>query len=228
MNDCKRIRSLIDEADRPGVLSYEAEGHISDCADCKAFADERASLRALLASAPRIAIPTNYDALLRAKLDESRRVKTFSWFSPAGYMQIGAAAAGIIIAIVATQYLGIFSEVQNAPTDQRADAQTIPLPVLPSVSPSAPPSKDQLEKPEPSLPSTEMAMATVSRTRRGRTVPAYSSARDIDRTDVDPGFVILMGQDGETRVSVPMVGVGAQPLLMSSAPMPVSTTRTAF
>lgn len=222
MNDCKRIRSLIDESERPGVLSCEAEGHISDCADCMAFADERTSLRSLLASAPRISIPTNYDIVLRTKLDESRKAKTFSWFSPAGFMQIGAATAGIIIAIAATQYLGIFSNTEqpvNNALRQDELARTLPVPIPVPVQP-----KEESVRPADLGEVASVAM----RPRRVRTSPAYSPASDSERADVDSGFVLLMGQDGETRVSVPTVGVGAQPLMMSSAPVAVSTVRTSF
>jgi hypothetical protein len=224
MNDCKRIRGLIDESEKPGVLSYEAEGHISDCADCKAFADERASLRTLLASAPRISIPTNYDVILRARLDESRKAKDFSWFSPAGFMQLGAATAGIIIAIAATQYMGIFSgneQPANALTNGGIAKSLPPAPV----NPSLPSSQQEIDPPD--VPRA-LAPVAIKPVKRVRSTPVYSSAKDTEGTEVDPGFVLLMGQDGQTRVSVPTVGVGAQPLLMSSAPVPVSTVRTSF
>jgi len=221
MNDCKRIRNVIDQSERPGVLAYEAERHLSDCASCREFADERTNLREMLASAARVPVPSNYDAMLRAKLDQAQTAKTFSWLSPIGYMQIGAATAGIIIVIAAAQYTGLFSNSVQSPVDtEQHDGELALLPGRTSPSPSEKaPDVEIAPAPQSAQASTKLAKRRVS---------SYSPAKDRETIDVDPSFVILMGQDGETRVSVPTVGVGAQPILMSSSQPSASAVRTSF
>lgn len=222
MNDCKRIRILIDEAERPGVFSYETEDHTSRCAACSKFAEERTSLREILAGTARICVPANYDVMLRSKLDEARSVKTFSWLSPIGYMQMGAATAGIIIVIVAAQYGGLFSNVEKTQSNLSSNNLTAPNP---NVKPDA---DAKVEPPVITPDNPPVIASSVSRKNRVIAVSASESARARDVVEVDPSFVILMGRDGETRVSVPTVGVGAQPILMSNSRPVASAVHTSF
>ena len=106
--NCTKIKRIIDEADRPDVFLLEAAGHIAGCPDCQSFADERAKLRELTGSVARVTAPGNFNALLNERLS---RVKSqrFSWLSPAGFLRVGTATAGLLVVFVALQYGGFLS-----------------------------------------------------------------------------------------------------------------------
>src|SRR5262245_40920436 len=109
MSNCRYIQSLIDEAEQPAALPFEAASHIAACAPCQTFADERARLRNLLGAMPRVSIPAGYDARLKARLSAAKTPRSFAWFSPAGYQRFAAVAAVLVIAVFAAQYSGLFS-----------------------------------------------------------------------------------------------------------------------
>src|SRR2546421_5281446 len=115
MNSCKEIERLIDEADRPDLLSFEVTGHLSHCVNCKSFAGERAALRELLAAGKRVSVPANFDAVLGERLAARKARSVFSWASPALYLRLGAATAGLLVMIFAAEYSNLFSSSQQAP-----------------------------------------------------------------------------------------------------------------
>jgi hypothetical protein len=115
--NCTKVKRIIDEADRPDVFPFEAAGHVAGCPDCQSFADERAKLRELTGSVARVAAPTNFNALLNERLSRVKSQRT-SWLSPAGFLRLGTAAAGLLVVFVALQYGGFFT---NAPKEVKTD-----------------------------------------------------------------------------------------------------------
>src|SRR5437868_14245630 len=113
MTNCNQIKRLIDETEKPEVMPFEATHHLNACASCRMFADERASLRALLNGIPRVNAPINFDAQLKARINTAKAKPAFSWFSPALYLRFGAASAVLLIAVFVAQYNGLFSPASN-------------------------------------------------------------------------------------------------------------------
>jgi hypothetical protein len=225
MKGCNEIRRLIDEADQPGVFPFEVHGHISVCGDCSGFARERAGLRGLLQSGSRVSAPANFDALLHARLAERRSRGAFSWLSPAGMMRVGAAAAGVVIALLVVQFSGLLSprDVAPPPSDvtvaQRAPApaETTPTPapgvIAPFVRPEDPPAITGNERAitaPPQRAARSYAKAAETSARRPAVADDYSGLQG-------GGTVLVRGQGGDQEVAIPAVSVGAQPLLYVSA-----------
>jgi hypothetical protein len=216
MKGCNEIRRLIDEADQPEIFTFEVTGHIECCQACRIFAGERASLRKLVQAGARVSVPVNFDAVLGERIAQAKGGKTFSWLSPASFMRLGAATAGLVIALLVIQYTGLFSTPQQT---QPEIAQTPPVGQPGQLV--SPPPKDAgptlapRSAPGPSSVMTTTALRTrVPVRREGRVQPVASG----DYQGIEDGGVILVrGQNGEREVPMPTVSVGAQPLLYVNA-----------
>ncbi|HSB11553.1 MAG TPA: hypothetical protein VLM38_18840 [Blastocatellia bacterium] len=200
---------MIDEADKPELLSFEVNQHIRRCRDCETFADQRAGLRTLLASGTRVTAPINFDAVLNARLAEVKSRRSFAWLSSAGYLRLGAATAGLVVMIFAAQYTGLFSrdaERVPAPQDMAAVAPK-PVPLRPGAS--------TVEPPEVQHVVASVPRATIG-ARGGTPIGARVMPRGYSAAE-DGGVVLVRGTNGEMDVPMPTVSVGAQPLLYVSA-----------
>lgn len=225
MRGCNYFRDQIDEADKPDLLSFEVSEHLARCSECERFAAERAGLRRLLASETRVAAPVNFDAVLRARLAEANARRAFAWLSPAGYLRLGAATAGLVVMAFAAQYAGLFSTSQprdaSAPGGASAQAQLPELNLMPS----------------PLVPQTSAAIvpgpigveARIIKTPR---IYIPGNKRTVNGTYItveDGGVVLVRGQNSELDVPMPTVSVGAQPLLyVSAGRRPAQTVGASF
>ena len=231
---CKQVKKQIDEADQPDRLSFEAASHAASCADCQSFADERTSLRQLLGTAARVTAPQNFDAQLRAQLHERMARKTRSWLSPAFYMQFGAAAAVLVMAVFVAQYAGLLSTTGGSQISPTGD-KTATVPGNSSTTQERATNTTQPVVSETALEATA-PISSVSQVAPSAPPRRWKdSSRDIeqpqqpDMTAADIPVVIVMGRNGEMEVPMPTVSVGAQPLLYSNAGQPlVRNVRTSF
>jgi len=216
MNSCKSIRELIDEADNPNLLPFEVSQHVDACRDCERFSAERAGLRNLLGSGVRVAAPMNFDAMLAARLAETKNRGWLSWLAPASYARLGAATAGVAALVLVAQYSGLFSS-RLTPSQQDTVATTKSnQPGAPSAQPVADAGvvADNHRQPQRVTPivigqrmgSSRLAAATIGRVR-----PREAVSSD------DLGVVLVRGQNGGSDVQMPTVSLGAQPLLYVSA-----------
>jgi hypothetical protein len=227
MNSCKSIRELIDEADNPNLLPFEVSQHVGACRDCERFSAERAGLRRLLGSGARVAAPMNFDAMLAARLAETRNRGSISWLVPVSYLRLGAATAGLAVMVMVAQYAGVFS-TRSVPTDLRhtASATNKVDQLAPNTSPPTPGNvaQNQIEPPP-------VMMASGPRIKGIRNALA-TSARVSSRESLaaeDPGVVLVRGRNGDSDVQMPTVSLGAQPLLyVSAGKQPVRTVGTSF
>jgi hypothetical protein len=237
MKVCDEIKRRIDEADQPDQLSLEVSRHTARCADCRAFGDERASLRNLLASGARVSVPVNFDAVLKARLDEAAARRSFSWLNPALYMRLGAATAVLAVMFFAAQRGGLFSNeyqalsaagvtqspggfknpdwISPATTARRAAR-------LPGINQQA------INQPgETALAAYRQGPRNVAR-EKVRAAPAPVASASFDGL-YDGGVILVRGQNGDREVAVPTVSIGAQPLLYASRPsQPVRSVSTSF
>lgn len=220
MNSCKYIREIIDEADKPDLLSFEATEHIGRCDDCERFAIERASLRKLVAGDRRVSAPLNFDAMLNARLARVKARRPFWRLEAPGYFRIAAAAVGLVVMIFGAQYAGLFSD-NTKRTSAELVGSTKPLPPQDRAEavPAPQPNDMVLVTPprgtQPALTSPSNAALAI-RHRRGDFAvnkvapPGYLTVED-------GGVVLVRGRNGDMDVQVPTVSVGAQPLLYVSA-----------
>lgn len=216
MNSCKSIRELIDEADNPNLLPFEVSQHIDACRECERFSAERAGLRNLLASGVRVTAPMNFDAMLAARLVETRNRGWLSWLVPASYLRLGAATAGLATLLLVAQYSGLFSSgvtprqqntVATSTSDQsESTASAQPIPQAEIVADHRQPQRVTPGVIGPRINSGRLAAATIGRVRPRETVLSD-----------DLGVVLVRGQNGGSDVQMPTVSLGAQPLLYVSA-----------
>ncbi len=205
MDGCNQIKRTIDEADRPDQIAYAASQHMASCAACSAFADERARLKELIASAGRVSAPPDFDIKLKARLARVKEQKSSWWIVPTGYLKLGAATAALVIAVVAAQTSNFFSdgEQPQAPGNNIAKS-------LPDNSPGG----VITAQPSPGAgviaPTVAQPIRLASRNNRRQLRPA-SPVRGFIAED---GTTVLMrGPAGDLEVPVPTVSVGAQSLI---------------
>jgi hypothetical protein len=206
MTNCNQIKRLIDEAEQPEVMSFEATHHLNACTSCRLFADERASLRALLNGIPRVNAPINFDAQLKARINTAKAKPAFSWLSPALYLRFGAASAVLLIGVFVAQYNGMFSITNNS--------AAVDVPVLTITPPMAQaPGTDDVKLPVTSERiSPRVMVATTVASNRGnhRVQPVVAKLEDDSMSNRVPG--VIFRRSSGTDVEVPMltVSVGAQ------------------
>jgi len=214
--NCIRIKRIIDEADRPDVFPLEAAGHLAGCPDCQSFADERAKLRELTGSVGRVTAPNNFNVLLNERLS---RVKSQggSWLSPAGFVRIGTATAGLLVVFMALQYGGFLSSKTPA-----VDERTAALNPEKQVEPSVEPSKDVPTSSEVAVVTATQDKVVTARLkaagqRHGAKVNAVSPAR-IAKADRQDGPPLLLVRDINGDRTMPMMplSVGMQQVLNAS------------
>lgn len=218
MNGCNYIKKLIDEADKSDLLPFQVNEHIAGCGGCERFANERASLRGLLAADRRVSVPMNFDAMLKSRLVEvkTRRTSSWlsSWLSAPGYVRLGAATAGLVIMFFAAQYAGLFSDHSTQPTEPRTAV------VVPPVAPPTLAAPQITVPPQVTIASTAPRVRSYypQNVRSGRAdVMASGRTAPVGFTAEDGGVVLVRGRNGEMDVPMPTVSVGAQPLLYVSA-----------
>lgn len=206
MKGCNQIRRLIDEAEKPEVFPFEVNQHLRQCADCEAFSDQRTNLRKLLASGVRVTAPVNFDAVLNARLATVRARRSFGWLTPATYLRLGAATAGLVVMLFAAQYAGFFPSQRT--TESQSDARIVtpgPVATIPQ------------QIPPPNAETQQAVVTPVSigvrapRPRREASIPANPITAE------DGGVMLVRGTNGDLDIPMPTVSVGAQPLLYVGA-----------
>jgi hypothetical protein len=207
MSYCSKIRSIIDEVDRPDVLPFEAVDHLATCQGCQIFASDRTSLRTLLASDTRVTVPVNFNAVLTQRLTEIKAPKSF-WFSAAGFVRLGGATAALAVALLASQYGGLFSGAQETPAERPSIAMEKEEPTVTPTQPAQP-------NDPPAIPAIRPQTQLASRDTRLRTPAAKEPETRHDRGGV-PNFIVI---DQGREVTVPMmtVSLGMQQQVLNSS-----------
>lgn len=227
MKVCNEIKRQIDEADDLQSVAPEVARHMAACIDCRRFADERAALRALIASTARVNAPVNFDAVLTARLAEVKADRRLAWLNLAFYLRLGAATALLTVAVFVAQYKGLFNVQQPTPFSP-TDEQSLSGLIANAIGKQLPdqyidlPVSVKAEPPtvEPRLPGELAVSPGGGRVRpaagrgRGPAVPMVTPD-EVGMDDV--GAVLIPGRNGEHDITVPTVSVGAQPLVYVNA-----------
>ena len=221
MLTCNRIQKLIDQADRADTLPYAASSHIAVCPACSRFADERTKLRTFLSDIPRVNAPTNFDALLKARLATSKSAGSFSWFTPVLAMRFGAVAAVALVAVFAIPYLNLsgFSEVPQTASNVVAGIYT-PSPEVIRAYP-----RTVIEAAVPTDKENGYQVASVSSSAPSRTERrSRSTPKSVN--DLANGMPVIIYNYEQETLSMPMlpVSVGAQQQMMMRASRPAPKT----
>ncbi|HEU4386288.1 MAG TPA: hypothetical protein VFV34_00725 [Blastocatellia bacterium] len=221
---CGKIRSLIDESDRPDRLAPSVLSHTALCSECRVFAEDRARLSELLLSVGRVNAPPNFDAMLRMRLAD-QTAKPRLQLSPAMFFRFGGAVAAMVLVAAGVVY------VTRDRGKARDQAPTAAINAGTDVKPS-PPSGDRSIAHLPGT-SANPGILEVGPTRNAsspthKRLAAMSSSQANVGDSLDPAPVFWLRTD-EMEVGVPVVSVGAQSLYYSTAGQPnVRTVKTSF
>lgn len=108
---CKAVLKEIEELEAGAYPSVESKAHLLVCATCRAFSDERTTLRQLVGSLESVNAPPDFDWRLRARLAEARSEREhrspWRWgFAPgAQAITLAASFALLVVAIVVYQQI---------------------------------------------------------------------------------------------------------------------------
>ena len=226
--NCNTIRKLIEEADRPGNIPFEAARHTETCESCGRFADERIKLAELLNSTGRVNAPSDFNVVLRRRLRERTNMPSRPFWSRWAFtLRLAGALAVLVCSVILGQWMR-HNGSGAAPTRG-------PVAVVPA--PGSSPAKSESQATYPGGTSTQPKAANLvadghpgpgARFLRARHVNSSISndaqvgampAIDRElRLPADPragaaALVLVKGQTSEREVVVQAFSVGAQPVL---------------
>jgi hypothetical protein len=113
---CQKFRAEIEEAARAASLGERTALHLAGCGECRAFRDERESLRGLVASLARVEAPADFEFRLRARIARADGAR-------AGWRGFVPGAAWVAIAGCLVLALGLFAYFRTSrQTNQLAAA----------------------------------------------------------------------------------------------------------
>jgi hypothetical protein len=236
MKVCNEVKRLIDEADQPDLFSFQVANHLSVCDGCKGFADERIALRKLLLSSERVSAPSNFDAILNARIARVKAERDLSWLSLPSLMRMGAATAAVVIMVAVAQYANLFSNNNRVVQPEPSMASAARAPEANQAQPPAVPDPQRdVNNLAHIQPARQSVAATVPvklaqryYSRRGNTV-AINRGAPQEYSSIEEGSVVLVrGPNGEREVPLPTVSVGAQPLFYSRQAQPSRSVATSF
>jgi hypothetical protein len=212
--NCTTTRRVIDEADNPANLPYEAAGHLEGCGPCRQLAGEREQLRKLLLEPARVSAPANFEAMVARRLAVRTAERRPFWMATGFYLRAAGAAATLAFMILVIQV----TRKPVVPSAAPPNVETIAIGPLPGVGSDRTPSV---------TPNGTGAVIGKDRNggafRRGykRGLPAVSNteatavvARDL--TEQPRAILLVRNSGSEREIAVPMVSVGAQPWLSFS------------
>lgn len=220
MTNCNNIKRLIDEAEQPELLPFEATHHLNACAPCRQFADERTSLRGLLNQMPRVNAPVNFDAQLKARITTAKAPSSLAWLSPALYLRFGAVTAVLVVGVFVAQYNGIFSQSNNLIS---------PINTPQDVTPNSAPGGAQSESlyfqtpgndgvnPKTATPTTTTSSTFIATSGRGngRVRPVPVKLDDDAMPGRVPNFIVRDKDRREVELPMLPVSLGAQQQLIN-------------
>ena len=134
--NCQKCKIEIEERDpRRERLSEAATAHLSDCAACRVFGEERLALRRLLGGLEKVSAPADFDFRMRARMaaEASARAPRSGWlnFSPAALSWPLAACFALVISG------SLYFQQQQQPNV--ATSPTEPTPAVATSATPAPP-----------------------------------------------------------------------------------------
>jgi hypothetical protein len=118
--NCQTCQFEIEELEMNEGLSDEARAHLSVCAVCRAFHDERQALKRLVGSLEAVSAPHDFDFRLRARLAAAKEAGNhrFSWrsfISSAPAIGLAATFALLIAGFVVYNQMKSKTAVNNRP-----------------------------------------------------------------------------------------------------------------
>ena len=141
--ECRATRREIDRAEGGEQLSAPTLQHVASCAACRAFQNERARLRGLLASLEPVTAPADFDFRLRARIAaQGESVGPRSFFASFVLSTPAIAVAAVVVVVLGGSILWMAqhggtqpSTIASNPANQVREGNST------TIDNSAPPSK---------------------------------------------------------------------------------------
>ena len=119
-NLCREVRREIDQSELRQSLSANSEAHVSACAACQAFRDERVRLRELVGGLKPVSAPADFEMRLRARIARERDVPKQSFiFRFVMSTPAIVVAAVLVIAVGLAVFLSQRNNHSEAPAQAR-------------------------------------------------------------------------------------------------------------
>ena len=242
--NCQTCRIEIEESAQIERLSDEAQAHLSVCAPCRAFHDERQSLKRLIGGLGAVSAPPDFDFRLRARISAAREAGNHhsswrSFLASAPAIGLAASFALLIGAVVFYNQVKSKSSVAEKPvtasieSPERRSVQENVRPVeVASVPAEAPPASTvngQDDDREPVAvavknPHSRKAVGNKTTARREAAGPSANDSPMISTdTAVRSANVLTAGQTvpGTVSFNTGMNGVVELPVRSASQPVRV-------
>ena len=234
---CRNTRREIDELEIGQQPGEQASAHLAVCSTCRAFRDERADLRRVVASLEPVVAPADFEMRLRARIAGERQTDRQQPFF-VGLIGTPAIAAAALVVLVVGSIVWVAQRKDQSPMVPTA-----------AVNPGAGPTvahKDtkplvENEATEPKHVDDMVAEGGERLSAPGKGRPSIrgssrdfsvTEARSIKQSDMDEAFVnapskpvvvSFQNERGTTRkISLPPVSFGAQSLVDNRTPVSYS------
>lgn len=145
--NCQTCQFEIEEVKATERLSDDARTHLSVCAVCRAFHDERQALKKLVGSLEAVSAPADFDFRLRARLAAAKGAGThhFSWRSFVASAQAVGIAAAFALLVAAVVF---YNQTKKSAVTERPDVAAVQLPGQTQEPLSATPAPTAVRAPE--------------------------------------------------------------------------------
>jgi hypothetical protein len=239
--NCRKICEAIDAAQPSAHYPVEVRAHIDACGACRRHVEQTSRLLALMAAAPRVTAPEDFELRLRVRLNEARenrgglaailaplRALTFSWSEAATALAAVAIVAAFAALFVLRQGRNeAVGELVSATSPEPA-ALTTPAPVAVRER-----TADRALTPSPERRLARAAAreaAPLGRSSRGDLIATGASAMTRQARTAGTQEILIYRPGASRAVRVPRQGQvawGAQ-LVTAAAPRAVSPVIETF
>ncbi|MDQ1589789.1 MAG: hypothetical protein QOG71_416 [Pyrinomonadaceae bacterium] len=192
--NCRNCKIEIEERDlRRESLSEAAEAHVSSCAACRVFGEERLALRRLVGGLEKISAPADFDFRMRARLASERDThapRGARWFnfSPSAFTWplVGCLALVISASLYYQQQQPGAHATLTAQTESPSIAMTndSPQTSVAEVSPSVVQTTDSETRPGIEVASSKISTTSVVPERRRNASPRVAVRAGVERASV--------------------------------------------
>ncbi|MDQ1559142.1 MAG: hypothetical protein QOD32_2202 [Pyrinomonadaceae bacterium] len=191
--NCRKCKIEIEERDlRRESLSEAAEAHVSSCAACRVFAEERLALRRLVGGLEKISAPADFDFRMRARLASERapNAPRAAWFnfSPSAFTWplVGCLALVISASLYYQQQQPDAHATQTAQTESPSIAMTndSPQTSVAEATPSIVQTTGSDTSPGIEVASSKISTTSVVPERRRNASPRVAGRAGVERASV--------------------------------------------
>jgi hypothetical protein len=223
--NCQRCRIEIEELETSERLSDEARTHLSVCALCRAFHDERQSLKRLIGGLGTVNAPPDFDFRLRARISAAkasgnRHSSWRSFLASAPAIGLAASFALLVTGVIFYNQTRIKTSTNesavvapaNSPQQKPAQASVNPVPAV--------------SVPENALPGSEISkkddaasVATAAKNPRSRVNGSNKTTARHESSQQGANDSLIISNDTAVRSAQQIVPNGAAPFSAGTNPI---------